>query len=188
MRQDGLRMILLAVVIAAVTVASQWALYRCTDVWPQDAGLPEVRRDTLLIRDTVRVTVPAPAEARETELRRVKLPLWSLYANKNSLTDSAMSVTVDSCGNRPAYPDSAEVAVPIEQKVFTDSVNYRAVVSGYGVCLDTIDIFTRREVVTIREAARAPCIIVGPAVGVGWNGRGVSPWVGVAVTVRVWGW
>lgn len=52
--------------------------------------------------------------------------------------------------------DTVFVPVPIDRYTFTDDTSYRAVVSGYNVSLDRLDIFrpTIERTITIREPAR----------------------------------
>ena len=174
MRRESLRLILLAVVIVAVTVASQWALYRCTDAWPKGAEAAE-QRDTVIIRDTVRVTAPVPAEVwPAVELRRVTLPKWV-----------EPSEGVQESGTDTEAADSADVAVPIERKVFTDSASFRAVVSGFGVSLDTMEVYGRREVVTIKQPAPRKPWSLGLGAGYGMTPKGLQPWVGVTVSYTI---
>lgn len=46
--------------------------------------------------------------------------------------------------------DSADVIIPMERKVYEDST-YRAVITGAWVSLDTMQVYPRRETVTIRH-------------------------------------
>lgn len=79
--------------------------------------------------------------------------------------------------------DSVEVALPREEKVYADS-NYRAVVSGIAVRLDSITVMPRRETITIREKHCDKRWTLGPSVGLMWDGRRLSPAIGVSLTYR----
>ena len=81
--------------------------------------------------------------------------------------------------------DTVFVEVPIEGSKFTDTVylkdeRWRVDIntSGYGVMVDSV----RLERVGVE---RKRCFSIGPTVGVGWNGDGVKPYIGVGVTWRL---
>ncbi len=110
-----------------------------------------------VIHDTILDTVPVPAEVRQVGSVVAHLPI----ANNKVLDNSELTDTVKFDANK----DSVAVLVPIEQKVFTDSTNYRAVISGYNLSLDTMQVFTRREYIT--ERIKPPAKHWGLSVGVG---------------------
>lgn len=66
----------------------------------------------------------------------VKLPIAA--ASQDSVPASQIS-----------YPDSAQVEVPIERKVYQEDSVYRAVVSGYRVNLDSLLIYNTTTTVTV---------------------------------------
>ncbi len=77
-------------------------------------------------------------------------------------------------------PDSVTVDVPVETKVYQDS-NYRAVITGAWASLDTLQIWPSVETIHIRERAKPPRWTVNVGVGYGWDGRRLSPHIGVTV-------
>lgn len=85
--------------------------------------------------------------------------------------------------------DSVAIELPVERKdylvkVDSDSVwgEIRASVSGVSVSLDTLDWRLNVEKVTVKETRRKKWgFNVGPAVGVGYNGRNFGPYVGVGL-------
>ena len=107
-----------------------------------------------VIHDTILDTVPVPVETRKAGAVKAKLPL----ANEKAVIDSCQH-TSDSCQHY------ADVLIPMEQKVFTDSTNYRAVISGYNLSLDTMQVFRHREYIT--ERINPPAKRWGLSVGVG---------------------
>ena len=79
--------------------------------------------------------------------------------------------------------DSIEVAIPITQKVYGDST-FTAYVSGFQPSLDSIFLYPRTQVVTVREKPRRWSLGVGA--GYGLTPRGFQPFVGVSVSYTLW--
>lgn len=113
--------------------------------------------------DTVTVTTPAAKQARvrDTMILRV---------------DSGSAIISPTA-------DSIIVRLPREEKVYADSL-YRAVVSGVDVSLDTITVWPRMETVTILPKRDDKRWIIGPSAGLMWDGRKLSPAIGVSITYR----
>ncbi|MBD5379601.1 MAG: hypothetical protein HDR74_06905 [Bacteroides sp.] len=125
-------------------------LSKCND--HQDA--PDISTVSVkVIHDTILDTVPVPAEVRRVGSVVAKLPL----AKDTTVIDSCQH-TSDSCQHY------ADVLIPIEQKVYEDST-YRAVISGYNISLDTIQVFRHREYIT--ERIKPPAKRWGLSAGVG---------------------
>lgn len=83
--------------------------------------------------------------------------------------------------------DSVLVEVPIEQKVYKDSL-YRAVISGYNASLDTISIYQREKIITIHSMEKKYVdnkISVGLQVGYGVAGKEVVPYVGIGLSYNL---
>lgn len=123
--------------------------------------------------DTVHDTVPVPVEVIARNAERKRLPVW--YATGDSL--KPISAVPDWVFD--GIPDSVEVAVPMETKIYTDDSTYRAVISGAWVSLDDIEVYRRRETVTITKPPDRRRWSIGPAVGFGWDGTRFRPYVGV---------
>lgn len=68
----------------------------------------------------------------------VKLPV--VPASQDSVPASQIS-----------YPDSTQVEIPIERKIYQEDSVYRAVVSGYKVSLDSLLIFNTTTTVTVTQ-------------------------------------
>ena len=79
--------------------------------------------------------------------------------------------------------DSIEVANPITHKVYCDST-FTAYVSGFRPSLDSIFLYPRTQVVTVREKPRRWSLGVGA--GYGLTPRGFQPFVGVSVSYTFW--
>lgn len=110
-----------------------------------------------VVHDTIVDTVPLPVETRKAGSVVAHLPI----ANNKVFDNRELTDTVKFDANK----DSVAVLVPMEQKVYTDSTNYRAVISGYNISLDTMQVFRHREYIT--ERIKPPAKRWGLSVGVG---------------------
>lgn len=127
---------------------------------------------TVTVRDTVTIIAPAPVAEVTLPPERRLLPLW------REPTDS---VRADS-----GAVDCVAVAVPMERKVYQGS-DYRAVISGAWVSLDTIQVFPRHDITTIRHGVtRNRRWGIGLSVGYGVTPQGLQPWAGVSLTYNLW--
>ena len=130
------------------------------------AETPDVRIDTLIVRDTIRDTVPVPT------LRHI--------------------VRVDTI-EVPVAPDTVErliyVPVPIERKAYR-SDDYFAVVEGYNAKLAEIEVY-RRTVYVDRIEYRTERNRWGFGVqaGIGITSTGPAmPYIGLGVQYNLFGW
>lgn len=76
--------------------------------------------------------------------------------------------------------DSAEVIIPITQRVYEDSTRYRAVVEGYDPRLISLEIYPQPTKPPEQKRWH-----IGPSIGLGWNGRNLAPFAGVTVTYSI---
>lgn len=144
--------------------------------------------DTITVYDTLTVVQPAPVEVAKLPDVVKRLPRWTQCVNKNAQRDSALTPAVElsridsACSDTVA--DSVAVLVPMERKVYTDSANYRAVISGAWASLDTIEVYPRREVVTIKQPPDTRRWGVSLMAGYGWAGKW-TPFVGVGISCNL---
>ena len=124
--------------------------------------------DTLVIRDTIRITQPVPVTVRVRDTIRVP-------------------VTV------PGKTDTVWAQLPREEKIYQDST-FRAVVSGpalseeYGPRLDSIQVYSRT---TIQYQTKTVYVepsrwSIGIQAGYGASKDGLTPYLGVGVQYRLW--
>jgi hypothetical protein len=132
--------------------------------------------DTVSYVDTIKVIKPLPRDTLITRYETVRLPVVNGNNNGNNggedIPDFEDSVVEN-------IPDSVNVLIPISQAVYQDST-YTAWISGYRITLDSIYVFSRREVVTIKKPSKRWHL--GVSVGCGATPKGVQPWIGVGVT------
>lgn len=91
----------------------------------------------------------------------------------------------------PSSVDSSkvEVIIPIEKKVYKDTIyrdkdtiNVRAVISGYKANLDTLDIEIYKVKQIINKVNVKPKkFIIGPQIGITYDGK-IKPFIGVGIT------
>lgn len=128
----------------------------------------------VVVYDTVHVVSPEPVTTTQLTPKVVRLPVVTSEAKKAEAMIDALPAWV--------YTDSADVAVPVEQKVYTGG-NWRAVISGAFVSLDTMEVYNQREVVTVRQPPDKPKRwSLGVGVGYGMTPQGMQPFVGVTLS------
>ncbi len=156
-----------AIIATAAVVSLAWWMWKPEAV-PQSTEI--VKRDTVVVTrwDTVREPVPVEAVKIKEVVRR--LPVYLPEA-----------VPQDTSKAVPQDTSEAEVVVPIEQKVYSDSA-YTVYVSGYEAQMDSIILRTEREVVRIVEREKRKRWSVGVGVGAGIDKNGlVGPMVGISL-------
>lgn len=132
---------------------------------PEAAPDAEPARDTAYVHDTVTIAVPVPTDVRPVDTVRI-----------------AVRDTV-------RIADTVFVSLPVERKVYEDSL-YRAVVSGVRPSLDSIEVYRRTSIVTIRVPA-APDRRrwgIGVQAGCGLTPHGTQPYVGIGVSYDIIRW
>ena len=139
---------------------------------PPSADPPEREMKT----ETAHYSNPMPAKP-DTVIRWVAVRLPA--APKPEMSDGTTVQTVDSVTVAMSDRDSAEVVLPITQRVYEDST-YRAVVEGYAPRLIELEIYRSREILTVKKPPNR--FHIGPSVGLGFDGRHIVPFVGVTLT------
>lgn len=166
---------------AAIGIALGWriAIYHT----PQSADPPQtitIREprpaapDTIISHTTARLPLapnsskPAKGSAKDPTKDPASTTTDTITA------PMATAMTTDS-------PDSATVLIPITERVYTDSTTYRAVIRGYDPRLISLDIYPRPD--------KPPAVRhfhLGPAIGLGYDGRRISPFIGLTLTYSLY--
>lgn len=176
-------MIVCAAVIFAVATVLAWMAGRWSRAMATDGE--RVRRDTVTVVDTVVYRVPV---AKDSTVVRYVTRTVPVAAQSYRAPRDTTSVKNDREVMPPLYAsassDSAAVVLPITQMVYSDT-DYRAWVSGYEPQLDSIKVFPRT--VTVRETIYKPPnrFSVGVQAGYGITPKGLQPYIGVGVGVRI---
>ena len=156
------------VVIALALIAVAFLLGR-RSVKPEIVEIH--RKDTVVVRDTVRETVLVPKVRYLTRVDTVLLPVPG---------DTVLL---------PVPGDTVEVPVlvPISRKVY-EGEDYRAVVSGFRASLDTLDIFRKTQTVTntvvqrVEVPGKPKRWGIGVSAGYALTPQGVKPYIGAGIS------
>ena len=173
-----------------VLICAAYGIY--TFVRPATSSAPPpVHRDTLIIRDTLRISRPVPV--REEVVRYITLtrpPTPARPDSSNSDSSRPNSSNLANIGKDSAdvlIDDTAKmVMLPITQQVYRDTT-YTAWVSGYRPQLDSIEVYPRTLIVrqTAPPAAKPRRWSMGVQAGYGLTPKGLQPYVGVGVSIRL---
>jgi hypothetical protein len=124
----------------------------------------DVRGDTLVVRDTVRIV--EPVYIKEEVIKYEKVYLQAI--------DTIVKI------------DSIEVMVPITERVYEDTA-YRAVVRGYNPELVSLDIYNSTKTITITKT-KQPKVVVGIGPYAGFGDKGFNYGIAVNVSMPIWSW
>lgn len=147
------------VVIALALIAVAFLLGR-RSVKPEIVEIH--RKDTVVVRDTVRETVLVPKVRYLTRVDTVLLKV-------------------------PGDTVKVPVLVPISRKVY-EGEDYRAVVSGFRASLDTLDIFRKTQTVTntvvqrVEVPGKPKRWGIGVSAGYALTPQGVKPYIGAGIS------
>lgn len=162
-----------------VLICAAYGIY--TFVRPATSSAPPpVHRDTLIIRDTLRISLPVPV--REEVVRYVTVRVRDSSNLANIGKDSADVLTA-----ADHFPDTTQtVMLPITQQVYRDTT-YTAWVSGYAAALDSIHIHRPTHYLyNIHRPAPSRRWSFGLQGGIGLTPKGVQPYVGVGFSIRLY--
>lgn len=138
----------------------------------EDPAAPDTLR--VVVYDTIPYYMPVPKDS--TVIRYVTQRLPTAYYKEDNFPNNGNNVAENT-------PDSADVVIPITQKVYEDSL-YRAFVSGYNASLDSMILFPRNEVITVYREPKRWHMSVSLGMGLVYDGRwrvGPGAMVGVSV-------
>lgn len=151
------------------------------------------KRSLERVSDTVRVTIidtiKVAPKVKDSVVVRYIIEKLPIAKDTSKLPASCQQVKPDTSAhliNEVSKKDSAEVIIPIEQKVYEDSL-YKAYVSGYKPSLDSLLIYPRKETITItNKTYHKPKrfgigVQVGYGVTIGEQAKFV-PYVGVGIS------
>lgn len=172
--------ILLIVVVSLMAGAY---LHQCQS--PHSDSPPGCESDTTTYIDTIPYIEPAPESSTPKGYISVTVP--APMPGHSESADSLPDIRADTAGQICATisadnPDSLTLQLPITQNVYKDE-DYTAYVSGVYPSLDSIFVYPKREVVTIKKPPKRWHI--GPTIGYGITPQGLQPYFGVSVTYSI---
>lgn len=160
--------------IALVVIAS--ALVGLFSSREADGGM-RVTYDTVTVHDTVTIVMPEVTSTRLLGYRQARVRVSEPVVVRDTVRDTVM--------------DSVVVELPITQRVYADSL-YTAWVSGHEPRLDSIRLYPVTnyiyETITKKEYTRRKNFSIGLGVGYGFDGKKVSPYVGIGVHWKILEW
>lgn len=173
--------ILLIVVVSLVAGAY---MHKCQS--PHSDSPPGTITDTTTYIDTIPYIEPAPVSTTPIGFISVTVPAPATHGHStslDSLPDIRADTTTQICATISAdNPDSLTLQLPITQNVYEDE-DYTAYVSGVYPRLDSIFVYPKREVVTIKKPPKRWHI--GPTIGFGVTPKGLQPYIGISVTYSI---
>ena len=191
MRSDTPRKIIrkvkdiLAIVLVIVACMAAGAyLHKCQSP-PGDniPGREAIETDTITIYDTIPYIEPAPVHSQQVGSKKVTIPTSYIDRGIENLPDiRADTAELTSADVEVTTPDSLTLQLPITQNVY-EGEDYKAYVSGVYPSLDSLFVYPRREIVTIKKPPKRWHI--GPTVGIGFTPHGFEPFIGVSLSYSI---
>lgn len=167
---ERLKHLLTVVFVAAFAVSLLFNVRQCTTESRREAS-GEITRT--IVVDTIPYYLPVPKDSIVIRYVTEKLPTVPPKETGNNEP-----------GNIPsAGADSAEVVIPITQKVYRDST-YTAYVSGYRASLDSLFVYPRQEIITLRPPSKPRRWSIGIQAGYGMTLKGTpqfTPYIGIGI-------
>lgn len=133
----------------------------------------KVVTDTVYIYDTVVKRHPVAVENKAVGVRKYRLQLLGVISKQNDSISKQIG----------KQNDSIEIELPIEQKVYSDSL-YKAWVSGFDARLDSIYIYQPTRYITIKATGQQSQWSWGVQTGLGITPKGLQPYIGLGATFR----
>lgn len=123
--------------------------------------------------DTIPFYKPVPRDSVVLQYEAATLPVVPAAQTEEQPDTQIASAATTENG------DSARVLIPITQSTYHEDSLYTAYVSGYRARLDSIFVYPRREVVTIRKPPKRWNI--GIQAGYGFTPAGAQPYIGIGI-------
>jgi len=166
--KDGM----IGMAILAVLLMAAFFVGRCTG---QAETADEVKSDTVIKRDTVKVPDPQPHLVTQEVIRYKYVPI---------AVDAVPDTVVKFKHDTVIHVQDGIAVIPISLKTYTDSSTYKAVISGYDPRLESIEVYQTNTVITntVHHSRR---ISIGLQGGLYATPKGLQPGLGVGVSYRL---
>lgn len=173
---------ILLVVVASLVAGAY--LHKCQSP-PGDniPGREAIETDTITVYDTIPYIEPAPVHSQQVGSKKVTIPTSYIDRGIENLPDiRADTAELASADVETIATDSLTLQLPITQNVY-EGEDYKAYVSGVYPSLDSLFVYPRREIVTIKKPPKRWHI--GPTVGFGYTPHGFEPFIGISLTYSI---
>lgn len=145
--------------------------------------LHETITDTVRYVDTIKYNEPAPVSVKSNGTTKVSVSVAHLKETlRNAMLDTLPRIRADTLKQTVLCEkdqDSVQIELPMLQSVYKDK-DYTAYISGVNVRLDSIFVYPKREVITIRKPPKHWHI--GVSSGYGTTVQGFKPYIGIGIT------
>jgi hypothetical protein len=158
--------------LAILTGVMILVYYRGHRAGKEAATKAEDETEHVIIYDTVRHVEVVPRDSVVVRYVVRRLPV------AEATIDLEERTSCDTLGC-----DSAEVYLPVTQLTYADST-YKVWISGYEPRLDSIEVYTRRELIRTETGSDSRWSIALTA-GYGYGPAGAQPFVGVGLSYRL---
>ena len=175
--------ILAIVLVIAACMAAGAYLHKCQSSHGDIPGREAIETDTITVYDTIPYIEPAPVHSQQVGSKKVTIPTSYIDRGIENLPDiRADTAELTSADVEATAPDSLTLQLPITQNVY-EGEDYKAYVSGVYPSLDSLFVYPRREIVTIKKPPKR--FHIGPTVGFGYTPHGFEPFIGISLTYSI---
>lgn len=159
---------LLVFVLSVVLIGS---LYRNAQL----INFSNVYTDTVIVRDTIRDTIPVPVDSIVVRYKYLTIPSQpdTVAGNDIAIVDTAS--------------DSTTIIIPITQTKY-EGQDYTAWVSGYDARLDSFYVYPQRQIITTTKVQKTGRWGLGVQLGVGASNKGFAPYIGIGISYNILTW
>lgn len=145
--------------------------------------LHETITDTVRYVDTIKYNEPALVSVKPNGTTKVSVSVAHLKnVLRNATLDTLPRIRADTFEQMllcDSNQDSVQIELPMLQSVYKDK-DYTAYISGVNARLDSIFVYPKREVITIRKPPKHWHI--GISSGYGTTVQGFKPYIGIGIT------
>ena len=175
------------VVVIACLMAGAY-MHKCQSPRDSISARGECVVDTITVYDTIPCVEPAPVSSQEIGYKKVTIHKGQVENLPDKRADAAEPESADVAsyeggrGMTADTTDSLTFQLPVTQKVY-EGEEYKAYVSGAYPSLDSLFVYPRREIVTIKKPPKRWHI--GPTIGYGYTRNGFEPFIGISLTYSI---
>lgn len=142
--------------------------------------------DTIVKRDTIVLAVPEPVKIEKVKVETVRPKIKPVdertTGERTELPETGEIVETDA----PTLTETGEIEIPIERKEYV-SEDYKAVVEGWRASLVSIEVYPKTTTITeTKTKLKSPRFSITAGPGIGYDGKKITPYVGVTAGLVLW--